>query len=72
MSRDNSYWKKRLALEDDETVQEIEEAVIERAAGIEEEPAKDELVFIGEGAKRYRITLMLGASLVACLLAGPA
>lgn len=46
--RDNSYWRKRLAMEDDETVKAIEEAVLERGAGIEEEVPNDELVHISE------------------------
>ena len=32
MARGNSYWKKRLALEDDDTIKEIEEAVLERGS----------------------------------------
>lgn len=46
--RNNDYWKKRLALEDDETVRQIEEAVIERSAGIEEEQANDDIVHISQ------------------------
>lgn len=48
MPRNNNYWKKRLALEDDETVKQIEEAVLERGADIEEEVAKDDIVHISE------------------------
>lgn len=48
MSRGNNYWRKRLALEDDETIKEIEEAVLERGAGIDEEVPKDEIIHISE------------------------
>ena len=48
MGRTNNYWKKRLALEDDETIKEIEEAVLERGSEIEEEASADEIVHISE------------------------
>ena len=48
MSRTNNYWKKRLALEDDETIKEIEEAVLERGAEIEEDVPADDIVHISE------------------------
>ena len=48
MSRTNNYWRKRLALEDDETIKQIEEAVLERGAEIEEETPADEIVHISE------------------------
>ncbi len=48
MSRSNNYWKKRLALEDDETIKQIEEAVLERGAEIEDEAPADEIVHISE------------------------
>ena len=48
MSRTNNYWRKRLALEDDETIKQIEEAVLERGAEIEEETLADEIVHISE------------------------
>lgn len=48
MARTNNYWKKRLALEDDETIKEIEEAVLERGAEIEDEQPADEIVHISE------------------------
>lgn len=48
MAKKTDYWKKRLALEDDETVKEIEDAVIERAAGIDEPEPADELIHITE------------------------
>lgn len=48
MARTNDYWKKRLAVEDDETILAIEEAVLERGAGIVEETPNDDLVHISE------------------------
>lgn len=48
MARQTNYWKKRLALEDDETIKEIEEAVLERGIDTEEETPKDDLVHISE------------------------
>lgn len=48
MSRSNDYWRKRLAMEDDETVKAIEEAVLERGSEIEEELPNDDLVHISE------------------------
>lgn len=48
MARSNNYWRKRLALEDDETIKEIEEAVLERGAEIEEDLPADEIVHISE------------------------
>ena len=48
MSRSNDYWRKRLAMEDDETVKAIEEAVLERGSDIEEEQVNDDLVHISE------------------------
>ncbi len=46
--RNNSYWAKRLALEDDETIKEIEEAVLNRSLDIEEETPADDIVHISE------------------------
>lgn len=46
--RGNDYWRKRLAVEDDETIQAIEEAVLERSADIPEEETHDDLVHISE------------------------
>ncbi len=43
--KNKDYWKKRLSIEDENTIFEIEEAILER--GIEEEP-NDELVHISE------------------------
>lgn len=48
MARNNNYWKKRLALEDDDTIREIEEAVLERGTEVEDEVANDEIVHISE------------------------
>jgi replicative DNA helicase len=48
MARKTGYWKKRLALEDDETIKEIEEAVLERGAEVDEDTPADELVHISE------------------------
>ena len=48
MGRTNNYWRKRLALEDDETIKEIEEAVLERGAEIEEDVPADDIVHISE------------------------
>ena len=48
MSRNKRYWHKRLALEDDETIKEIEEAVLERGSEIVEEKPNDGLVHISE------------------------
>lgn len=48
MARSNNYWKKRLALEDDETIKEIEEAVLERGLETPEETPADEIVHISE------------------------
>jgi replicative DNA helicase len=41
-----NYWKKRLMLEDDETIREIEEAVLNRGIDLQEEQINDELVHI--------------------------
>lgn len=46
--RGTDYWKKRLAMEDDDTVRAIEEAVLERGAEIEEELPNDDIVHISE------------------------
>lgn len=46
MSRNTDYWKKRLALEDDETIKKIEEAVLERGADIPEDEPADEIIHI--------------------------
>lgn len=46
--RNNSYWAKRLALEDDETIKEIEEAVLNRSLDIDEEVVSDDIVHISE------------------------
>lgn len=51
MGEKTNYWKKRLALEDDETIKVIEDAVIERAAGIEEPEPNDKIVHITELAE---------------------
>ena len=51
MKSKNDYWKKRVALEDDETIQAIEEAVLERGAEIEETP-NDELIHITDVAEQ--------------------
>ena len=48
MSRNKRYWHKRLALENDETIKEIEEAVLERGSEIVEEKPNDGLVHISE------------------------
>lgn len=48
MARNNNYWKKRLALEDDETIKQIEEAVLERGVDIKEEEPNDDIVHISE------------------------
>lgn len=48
MGRSNNYWKKRLALEDDETIKEIEEAVLERGADIVEDQPNDDIIHISE------------------------
>lgn len=48
MSRSNDYWRKRLSMEDDDTIKAIEEAVLERGAGIEEEVPNDDIVHISE------------------------
>ena len=45
MARQTDYWKKRLALEDDDTIRQIEEAVLER--GIEDE-THDGLIHISD------------------------
>lgn len=52
--RGNGYWKKRLALEDDETVREIEEAVLERGVDIEDEDddSKTGIIHIGDYAEK--------------------
>lgn len=46
MKRNTNYWHKRLALEDDETVKQIEEAVLERSAELPEETPNDDIVHI--------------------------
>lgn len=46
--RKQNYWSKRLLLEDDDTVRQIEEAVIERSTGVVEEVISDGLKLIGE------------------------
>jgi len=48
MSKSRGYWKKRLALEDDETIKEIEEAVLERSIEAEEEEPNNGLVHISQ------------------------
>lgn len=48
MARKTDYWKKRLALEDDETIKEIEEAVLERGTDIVEDQPRSEVVHITE------------------------
>lgn len=54
MARNNNYWKKRLALEDDETIKQIEEAVLERGAEVEEEKPADDIVHISELAEEIQ------------------
>lgn len=51
MARSNNYWKKRLAIADDEEVQQIEEAVLERGVDIQEDKPLDTLKLIGEDAE---------------------
>lgn len=49
MNRNNTnYWRKRLLLEDDETIKEIENAVLERGLEIPDEKINDEIVHITE------------------------
>lgn len=52
--RKTNYWKKRLALEDDETIKEIEEAVLERGAEIPEDVPQDDIVHITDIEKEIR------------------
>lgn len=46
--RNSEYWRKRLAMEDDETIKAIEEAVLERGSEIDEELPNDDIVHISE------------------------
>jgi len=52
--RNNNYWNKRLALEDDETIKQIEEAVLTRGSEIEEEKPQDDIVHISELADEIK------------------
>lgn len=54
MQRNNNYWKKRLALEDDETIKEIEEAVLERGIDTIEDVPNDEIIHISEIEEEIR------------------
>ena len=51
MSRSNDYWRKRLSVEDDDTIKAIEEAVLERGSEIVEEQPNDDIVHISELAE---------------------
>lgn len=46
--RGTDYWRKRLSMEDDDTIKAIEEAVLERGIDIDEELPNDEIVHISE------------------------
>lgn len=54
MSRSSEYWRKRLAVEDDETIKEIEEAVLERGAEIVEDTPNDDIVHISEMSEEIK------------------
>ena len=45
-SKKTNYWRKRLMLEDDDTIREIEDAVLNRGIDIQEEKINDEIVHI--------------------------
>lgn len=51
MARNTDYWKKRLAVADEEEIAEIEEAVLERGADVEDTDPKDGLKLIGEDSE---------------------
>ena len=48
MANKADYWRKRLLLEDDDTIKDIENAVLERGLDIEDEKPNDEILHITE------------------------